>query len=126
MKAKICGITTLEGALIAINNGAWAIGFNFYQPSQRYVSLAKAREITSQLPQDIIKVGILIDYSQEEALEVLEFIDLVQIYKPDSLFPDKKRVIFAETKYQWRKLQFVVLMVAHSNALRLCGRYTNN
>jgi phosphoribosylanthranilate isomerase len=95
MKAKICGITSLEDALFAANNGAWAIGLNFYKNSPRYVSLQKARHITSQLPQDIIKVGILIDYSQEEALDVLEFLDLIQIYQPNSLFSDKKRIILA-------------------------------
>lgn len=96
MKAKICGITNLKDALLAANNGAWAIGFNFYKNSPRYVSLQKAREITSQLPKHIIKAGILIDYSQDEMLDALEFLDLVQIYQQNpSLFFDKKRIILA-------------------------------
>ncbi|WP_207215394.1 phosphoribosylanthranilate isomerase [Rickettsiales endosymbiont of Peranema trichophorum] len=96
MKAKICGITNLEDALLAANNGAWAIGFNFYKHSPRYVPLKKAREISSQLPRDIIKVGVLIDYSKEEALDVSEFLDLVQIYQQDSSsFFEKKRIILA-------------------------------
>lgn len=96
MKTKICGITNLEDALLAANNGAWAIGFNFYKNSPRYVSLQKAREITSQLPKHIIKVGILIDYSQDEMLDALEFLDLIQIYQQNpSLFFDKKRIILA-------------------------------
>ncbi|NDD99238.1 phosphoribosylanthranilate isomerase [bacterium] len=96
MKAKICGITNLEDALLATNNGAWAIGFNFYKNSPRYVSIKKAKEITSQLPMHIIKVGILIDYSQDTMLDALEFLDLVQIYKQSpSVFLDKKRIILA-------------------------------
>ncbi|MFO1256963.1 MAG: phosphoribosylanthranilate isomerase [Gammaproteobacteria bacterium] len=80
MKSKICGITNLEDALLAANNGAWAIGFNFYKNSPRYVSFKKAREITSKLPKNIIKVGILIDYSKDEMCDALEFLDLIQIY----------------------------------------------
>ncbi len=96
MKAKICGITNLEDALLAANNGAWAIGFNFYKNSPRCVSLQKARKIASQLPKHIIKVGILIDYSQDEMLDALEFLNLVQIYQQTpSLFFDKKRIILA-------------------------------
>ena len=96
MKAKICGITNLEDALIAANNGAWAIVFNFYKNSPRFVSLQEAREMTSQLPKHIIKTGILIDYSQDEMLDALEFLDLVQIYQQNpSLFFDKKRIILA-------------------------------
>jgi phosphoribosylanthranilate isomerase len=95
MRAKICGITNLEDALLATNNGSWAIGFNFYKNSPRYVSFKKAREITSQLPTHIIKVGILIDYSKEEALDALEFLDLVQIYQHDPLLLDKKRTILS-------------------------------
>jgi len=96
MKAKICGITHLADGLFAAHNGAWAIGFNFYKNSPRYVSLQKAKEITVQLPKHIIKVGILIDYSQDEMLDALEFLDLVQIYQPTpNLFLDKKQIILA-------------------------------
>ncbi len=96
MKAKICGITNLEDALFAANNGAWAIGFNFHQQSPRYVSLKKAREITSQLSTHIIKVGIMIDYSKDEMLDALEFLDLAQIYQPNPKLPlDKRRLILA-------------------------------
>ena len=96
MKAKICGITNLEDALIAVHNGAWAVGFNFYTHSPRYISLEKAREIRSQMPEQITTVGILIDPSKDEILEALAFLDLVQVYQPDpSLDIDKKRVILA-------------------------------
>lgn len=95
MKAKICGITNLEDALFAANNGTWAIGFNFYKKSPRYVSFEKARKIAQQLPKHTIKVGIMINYSESEMLEALDFLDFIQIYQKDNSSFDKKRFILA-------------------------------
>jgi phosphoribosylanthranilate isomerase len=38
MKVKICGITSIEDALAAIDAGCDLVGFNFYPPSPRYIS----------------------------------------------------------------------------------------
>ena len=54
MRVKICGITCLEDAICALDNGAWAIGFNFFQQSPRYISLKKAREIAAKLPKSLL------------------------------------------------------------------------
>ena len=81
MKAKICGITNLEDALFAANNGAWAIGFNFYKQSPRYISFNKAKDIISQLPNNIIKIGILIDFTEKEALYAQKLCDFLQVYQ---------------------------------------------
>lgn len=97
MRAKICGITNLEDALFAANSGAWAIGFNFYKKSPRYILPTKAKEICLQLPKHIITVGILIDSSKEEIVNTLKFIDFIQVYQHDStlLLEEKKRLILA-------------------------------
>lgn len=36
-QTKICGVTTVDDALFAVQNGADAIGLNFYEKSSRYV-----------------------------------------------------------------------------------------
>lgn len=85
MRAKICGITRLEDALLAVQYGAFAIGFNFYNQSKRYISYHYAKEIIKNLPENIIKIGIFINISTEEILKHLEIIglDYAQIYQPD-------------------------------------------
>lgn len=42
MKVKICGITRLEDALIAVDAGADLLGLNFYKPSPRSLEIADA------------------------------------------------------------------------------------
>lgn len=85
MHVKICGITRLEDALLAIQYGAFAIGFNFYAHSKRYISYLEAKKITRNLPKDIIKIGIFIDTPTEEILKQLEIVglDYAQIYQPN-------------------------------------------
>ncbi|NJN99992.1 MAG: phosphoribosylanthranilate isomerase, partial [Anaerolineales bacterium] len=46
-KVKICGITNLEDAFVAVEAGADLLGFIFYEPSPRYVQPEVVREIVS-------------------------------------------------------------------------------
>ncbi len=84
MRAKICGITTLDDAMLAAQQGAWAVGFNFYQQSPRYVQPAHAKEIIKKLPKSVMKIGIFIDYSSCEIFRHVDEVglDLIQIYSP--------------------------------------------
>jgi len=61
MRTKICGITSLEDAMIAIDAGANALGFVFYSKSPRYVSITQAKEIISQLPPFVEKVALFVN-----------------------------------------------------------------
>jgi phosphoribosylanthranilate isomerase len=58
---KICGMTNLEDALVAVDAGADAVGFVFYEKSPRCVSVEKAREIVAKLPESVEKVGVFVD-----------------------------------------------------------------
>jgi len=58
---KICGITNLEDALVAVDAGADAVGFVFYEKSPRCVTVETAREIIAKLPKSVEKIGVFVD-----------------------------------------------------------------
>ena len=60
-RIKICGITRLEDAKLAVDLGAAALGFNFYPPSPRYIAPAGAFGIIRRLPPFGVTVGVFAD-----------------------------------------------------------------
>jgi len=69
---KICGITNLEDALAAVEAGADALGFVFYEKSPRNVTPEAVREMVSKLPQKVEKVGVFLYRDSEEAPRIAD------------------------------------------------------
>jgi phosphoribosylanthranilate isomerase len=70
MKVKVCGITSYEDAVLALEQGVDALGFNFFPRSPRYINPADARRIIRRLPPFFIAVGLFVNASKEEAEEI--------------------------------------------------------
>ena len=68
---KICGITNRDDARAAVDAGADALGFNFWDRSPRYISPANAREIIDQLPSSSLKVGVFVNEEIETVVRVI-------------------------------------------------------
>lgn len=65
-RIKICGITSLHDALVCVEAGVHALGFNFSAESPRSVSLQKAKEIIRELPPFIAAIGVFVEQSPAE------------------------------------------------------------
>jgi phosphoribosylanthranilate isomerase len=77
---KICGMTNLEDALVAVDAGANAVGFVFYEKSPRYVPVETAREIVNKLPDRIETVGVFVGSSQAVETALAVGLDAMQSY----------------------------------------------
>src|SRR5439155_23202267 len=57
-RVKICGITRLEDAGLAVDLGASALGFNFYPRSPRCITPAAASAISRPRRPCVVSVGV--------------------------------------------------------------------
>jgi phosphoribosylanthranilate isomerase len=83
---KICGITNLEDAHVAIEAGANALGFVFYPKSSRCVALETARSIIADLPPQIGKVGVFVNETVDRVRDIAKQVGLtaVQLHGEES------------------------------------------
>ena len=82
MFVKICGITNPVDAELAIAAGADALGFNFWPDSRRYLEPTRAANWIRELPDSVIKVGVVVNPSRSYAtmIAALDGIDLLQLH----------------------------------------------
>ncbi len=81
VKVKICGLTRKEDAELAIELGAFALGFILTPTSKRYNSEVNKKWI-SELPSSVLKVGVFVNQSIEEIKKTIEEfkLDIVQLH----------------------------------------------
>ena len=82
VRVKICGITRVEDALSAVEQGADAIGLVFYNQSPRNVSIKQAAEIANHIPAFVSVVGLFVNAEPSFINEVITNakIDLLQFH----------------------------------------------
>jgi phosphoribosylanthranilate isomerase len=76
---KICGITNLEDAQIAVQAGADALGFVFYEKSPRRVDRETARSIVAEVPPEIEKVGVFVNQFEGPICDIAERVGLTSV-----------------------------------------------
>jgi len=85
-RIKICGITRQCDLESAVNAGADAIGFVFYPPSPRCLSLSAAAELAATVPPFVTRVGLFVNAEAAEVRRTLAAVglDLLQFHGEES------------------------------------------
>jgi phosphoribosylanthranilate isomerase len=84
--AKICGINAPDALAAAVAGGARLVGFVFYPPSPRHLTLAAAAALATAVPAGITRVGVFVDPEDALLRAVLEKVplDLLQLHGQES------------------------------------------
>lgn len=79
-RIKICGITREQDLDAAVAAGADAVGFVFYPPSPRFLSVERAAALAARVPPFVTSVGLFVNPEPSLVREVLAAlpIDLLQ------------------------------------------------
>jgi phosphoribosylanthranilate isomerase len=76
VKVKICGLTRLEDAGLAVESGAWAIGMVFHPDSPRHVDVEQAAEIATAFRRRCEVVGVFVNAPLDDVLRTLGSVPL--------------------------------------------------
>jgi phosphoribosylanthranilate isomerase len=68
LRIKICGLTTPQDAIAAIEFGADALGFNFFPGSKRCVRRETVGDWIAALPETVEKIAILVNPTWDEIM----------------------------------------------------------
>ena len=82
VRVKICGLTRSEDVREACRLGADALGFVFYPPSPRAVTIAQAEALLAEVPPFVTTVGLFVNPDPQEVESVLARapLDLLQFH----------------------------------------------
>jgi phosphoribosylanthranilate isomerase len=82
LTVKICGLSTRETLDAALQAGADMVGFVFFPPSPRHLSLATARELGKQARGRASKVALTVDADDATLANIVEALqpDILQLH----------------------------------------------
>ncbi len=119
MKVKICGITRLEDAELAVELGAWAIGFLLWPESKRYVDPGMAAGIARRLRRQVETVGVFVNQPLDEVVALVETIGLSYVQLHGDEGPSYCQAISQRTGAKVIK----AARIKHASDLREIDRY---
>ena len=87
LMVKICGLKTSEALEVALESGADQVGFVFFAPSPRHLSLETARELGRQAKGRAAKVALSVDADDATLENIVETLqpDLLQLHGKETI-----------------------------------------
>ncbi|HUB97753.1 MAG TPA: phosphoribosylanthranilate isomerase [Stellaceae bacterium] len=91
--AKICGLSGEEGLAAAIAGGARFVGFVFYPPSPRHLTIERAAALATRVPAGIGRVAVLVDPEDDFLARLVARVplDLLQLHGKET--PERVQTI---------------------------------
>jgi phosphoribosylanthranilate isomerase len=85
-RVKICGITNLDDARVAVEAGADMLGFIFYPPSPRYVTPEQVHAMVASLPPSLQTVGVFVNEDVQTITRISRTsgVQMVQLHGEES------------------------------------------
>jgi phosphoribosylanthranilate isomerase len=78
-RIKLCGITSLDDALLAVDAGAWAVGCILWPRSPRACDPAEAARIATALRRRAHVCGVFVNPHLDEATELVDALGLTMV-----------------------------------------------
>ncbi|TPQ31974.1 phosphoribosylanthranilate isomerase [Bradyrhizobium guangdongense] len=84
---KICGLSTRETLEVALEAGADMVGFVFFPPSPRHLSLELGRELGRQVGKRALKVALTVDADDATLDNIMDALspDILQLHGKESV-----------------------------------------
>jgi phosphoribosylanthranilate isomerase len=84
---KICGLSTPETLDVALDAGADMVGFVFFPPSPRHLSLELARDLGSRIKRRAVKVALTVDADDATLANIVEALrpDILQLHGKETV-----------------------------------------
>jgi phosphoribosylanthranilate isomerase len=84
---KICGLSTHETLDAALEAGAEMVGFVFFPPSPRHLSLETARDLGSRVKRRAVKVALTVDADDATLGNIVEALqpDILQLHGKETV-----------------------------------------
>jgi phosphoribosylanthranilate isomerase len=117
--AKICGLSSEAAIEAAIAGGAAYIGLNFYGPSPRSISPARAGALCAAVPSSVKRVAVLVDADDAAIASILAAapIDILQFHGLES----PERVAAAKRQFGCQVMK--AISIAAPGDADLAARY---
>jgi phosphoribosylanthranilate isomerase len=87
LTVKICGLSTPETLDVALQSGADMVGFVFFPPSPRHISLEIARELGRQAKGRAVKVALTVEADDATLANIVETLrpDILQLHGKETV-----------------------------------------